>query len=656
MKLKFATILCAFAAMFSMASCTEEILGVGELPPLAGEVVLTDVVDAGAVRLSPNYVFTLELKSASGDVFEAKFASASTALAAGKYTEASSAYAVAGNFITGAGGTKLTVGGETHLVTAGTITVAEDAGSYSLEAIVKLDNGANYSLSWAGAPVSWGEVLVATKLNTVMHTQVNQNKTITVKLAEAGVEFTAGQWGPQVTGGKGKYLSVDFFSEDEYLAAGTYTPSVDPTKPKKGEYVIGYDVPYDYTQWGGDKGVNVYGAAWHTVDATATPVDALEKITTGNITVAITDGVYTITVDNNEIYAQYVGEIPALLAPAVPADPWELTGDVVIIETEGVSMTMADDTANNGTADSGALSGVTLWFVELKNAAGDVIAWFDLVTKAGSQSLAGEYKVTSYPDEVGEAGNGWDYSMYDPSLIGGTILFDKANGKQYNMATDAANIKITEDRGQTTIIVKGKTDAGVKVAAKYVFGEIKEDEGGEGGEGACGCDCDGCKDCTGDGEGGGEDAFDGTLLTQFVSFTDYNGNGTKLVGIELASPTLTVTVEEMKWGDYTWNQTVIKGSGEHLKIEFYSEDGKLAAGTYTASKENSPKAGEFGIGYDYSETAVYGSTWNVYVDDKVASSQKITDGTAIVEVSGDVYTITLNSSVANAKFTGKLSK
>lgn len=76
MKLKFATVLCTFAAIFSMASCTEEILGVGELPPLAGEVVLTDVVNAGAVRLSPNYVFTLELKSASGDVLEAKLASA----------------------------------------------------------------------------------------------------------------------------------------------------------------------------------------------------------------------------------------------------------------------------------------------------------------------------------------------------------------------------------------------------------------------------------------------------------------------------------------------------------------------------------------------------------------------------------------------------
>ena len=467
-----------------MASCTEEILGVGELPPLAGEVVLTDVVDAGAVRLSPNYVFTLELKSAAGDVLEAKLASSSTALAAGTYTEASPAYAVAGNFITGAEGTKLTVGGETHLVTAGTITVAAEGGNYSLEAIVKLDNGSNYSLTWAGGPVSWGEVLVATKLNTVMHTQVNQNKTITVKLAEAGVEFTAGQWGPQVTGGNGKYLSVDFFSEDEYLAAGTYTPSADPTKPKKGEYVIGYEVPYDYTQWGGDKGVNIYGAAWHTVDATATPIDATEMITTGNITVAVEGETFTITVDNNEIYAQYVGEIPALLAPAVPADPWELTGDVVLIETEGISMSMTDDTANNGTQGGDALSGVTLWFVELKNAAGDVIAWFDLVTKAGSTSLAGEYKVVSYPDEVGEAGNGWDYSQWGPDLIGGTILFDKANGKSYNMADGGANIKITEDRGQTTIIVKGKSDAGVKVAATYVFGELKEDEGGEGEGGA----------------------------------------------------------------------------------------------------------------------------------------------------------------------------
>ena len=99
---------------------------------------------------------------------------------------------------------------------------AAEGGNYSLEAIVKLDNGSNYSLTWAGAPVSWGEVLVATKLNTVMHTQVNQNKTVTVKLAEAGVEFTAGQWGPQVTGGNGKYLSAD----GVYVPAARYSSSL----------------------------------------------------------------------------------------------------------------------------------------------------------------------------------------------------------------------------------------------------------------------------------------------------------------------------------------------------------------------------------------------------------------------------------------------
>ena len=137
-----------------MASCTEEILGVGELPPLAGDVVLTDVVETSAIRLSPNYIFTLELKNASGVVLEAKLASASTALDAGTYTEASAAYATAGNFITGAEGTKLTVNGETHLVTAGTLKVGLEAGCYSLSGVVKLDNGENYSFEWAGSALS----------------------------------------------------------------------------------------------------------------------------------------------------------------------------------------------------------------------------------------------------------------------------------------------------------------------------------------------------------------------------------------------------------------------------------------------------------------------------------------------------------------------
>ena len=626
-----------------MASCTEEILGVGELPPLAGEVVLTDVVDAGAVRISPNYVFTLELKSASGDVFEAKLASASTALTAGTYTEASPAYAAAGNFITGADGTKLTVGGETHLVTAGTITVAEEGGSYSLEAIVKLDNGANYSLSWAGAPVSWGEVLVATKLTQVMHTQVNQNKTITVKLADAGIEFTAGQWGPQITGGKGHYLSVDFYSEDEYLAAGTYTPAANPSAPKKGEYVPGY--VYEQV-WGDQVYVSNYGTNWLAYDAAATPAETCEHLTKGNITVAITDGVYTITVDNNEIYAQYVGEIPALLAPAVPADPWELTGDVVFIETEGISMTKTDDTANNTAADGSALSGVTLWFVELKNAAGDVVAWFDLVTKAGSQALAGEYKITSYPDAVGEAGNGFYIDLGamgwgEGIMSGGTILYGP-DGTAYVMDADKSQIKITEDRGQTTIIVKGQTN-GTKIAAKYVFGEIEEDEGGDGEGGACGCDCDACQDCTGGDGGSAEKPFDGTVLAGLGGWIDYAMFGMNMIGIDLYSQGCTVS---NSWWNYTYT-----GSGNHLKLEIYAEGGVITPGVYTITTvASAPEPGQVKAG-----DASGGSEWVTVTDGAAAGATKITDGTVTIEENGGTYTLTIESSVCKARYVGPLA-
>ena len=639
MKLRFATILCAFAAIFSMASCTEEILGVGELPPLAGEVVLTDVVETSAVRLSPNYVFTLELKNASGVVLEAKFASASTALDAGSYTEASAAYAVAGNFITGAEGTKLTVDGETHLVTAGTLKVGLEGGTYTLSGVVKVDNGNNYSIEWAGAPLTWGDVLVATKLNTVMHTQANQNKTVTVKLADSGVEFTAGQWGPQITGGKGNYLSVDFYSEDGYLAAGTYVPAANPQAPKKGEYVPGY--VYEQV-WGDQVYASMYGSNWFTVDAASTPMESCEHLTKGNITVSVEGEVFTITVDNNEIYAQFVGEIPAILTPAVPADPWELTGDVVLIETEGLSMTMTDDTANN-TADSNgtALSGVTLWFVELKNADGATVAIFDLVTKAGSTSLAGEYKVVSYPHEPGQAGNGFDLRSWGLDMFGGTILTDPATGTSYSIAQDAANIKITEDRGQTTIIVKGKTDAGVKIAAKYVFGEIKEDEGGEGEGGACGCDCEGCQDCTGGGDAGDkEDAFNGMMLVGLGGWMDYSTMGMNMIGIDLYSEGCTVS---MAWWQYTYT-----GTGKHLKLEIYAEGGVITPGVYEVS--TTLEAGKVNAGNASGGTELFD-----VVDGKATSAGKITDGTVIIEQNGDTYTLTIESSLITARYVGPLA-
>lgn len=644
MKLRFATILCAFAAIFSMASCTEEILGVGELPPLAGEVVLTDVVETSAVRLSPNYVFTLELKSAAGDVLEAKLASSSTALAAGTYTEASPAYAVAGNFITGAEGTKLTVGGETHLVTAGTITVAAEGGNYSLEAIVKLDNGSNYSLTWAGGPVSWGEVLVATKLTKVLAIQENQNKTVKIQLAEETVNMVQEGWTTTYSG-NGHYLSVEFFTEDGYLAPGSYTPSANPQQPKKGEYAIGYDnAAY------GDYGLNS-GSCWWTV---ADGVTSAEKLTTGNITVSVEGETFVITVDNNEIYAQFVGAIPEITKPATPP---VLLGDYPYF----VGMTDQMEQYKS----------VILQFAstdKLKSVNG---AWtgtgklFNLTINAASGADGIYIPTGKY--EVGETGadqpftwqatGGMDLSEWGMGyMYWGTYMSDINDGESTVTELKEGTIWVGAKSGEYVIhmntqgkeflLYQGKIK-GLVTPADDDAGYVEpEDEGGEGeGEGgACGCDCEGCQDCTGGSGDGGEEAFDGVMLTGLGGWMDYTGWGMPMVGIDLYSDGCTVKMANWQ---YTYS-----GTGKHLKLEIYSKDGKIAPGVYklhvvenNVLPENCIKAGD----------ASGGTEWIDVKDGKNAGATKITDGTVTVEENGGVYTLTIESSVCKARYVGPLA-
>ena len=489
MKLKLATILFALSVVVSTTSCnTEEGLGQGQLPPLAGDVDLTEVLATDGTRVSPNYVLGVELgtagasKEGSGAVLDVKFASAAPTLQAGAYTEASEAYAAAGNYITGAEGTKLYLNGEEHLVTAGTINVAVQDATYTIEGIVKLSNGENYRISWTGTGLAWNDLPQLKVLNTVMSAQsniANGQKSITLNLSDGNftseMDMTTYQ---TVYKGAGNYLAIDLYSEDGYLAAGTYSPSAAGGAINKGEYGIGWD-PGDIYNIG--MAFENWGTCWWTVDENANPQTSAQKITEGNITVALAGNVYTITVDNSDIYAQFVGEIPAVTKPAEPADPWEISGSIVFEHSEGLSYTMVDDTANNTQADgSTALSGVTLYFVEVKDAAGNNVAILDLVTKEGATSIAGEYKVTSYPDEVGEAGNGFDLNFPEWGLVmsGGTILYGP-DGTAYVIDAETSKVKVTENKGQTTIIVKG-TSNGATIAGKYVIGEIQEDEGGEG--------------------------------------------------------------------------------------------------------------------------------------------------------------------------------
>ena len=655
MKLKFATILFALSVVASMTSCTEEGLGQGQLPPLAGDVDLTEVLATDGSRVSPNYVLGVELgtagasKEGSGAVLDVKFTSATPTLQAGAYTEASAAYAGAGNYITGAEGTKLYLNGEAHLVTAGTINVAVNDATYKIEGILKLSNGENYSISWTGTGLAWNDLPQLKKLNTVMSAQsnvANGTKTVTLNLGDGNftseMDMTTYQ---TVYKGAGNYLAIDLYSEDGYLAAGTYKPSADPTNPQKGEYVIGYDT----TMAWGDQVYEMkdWGTCWWTVDENAVPQTSAQKITTGDITVALAGNVYTITVDNSDLYAQFVGEIPAVTKPAEPADPWEVSGSIVF-QHEGLSYTMTDDTANNQTSGGAALEGVSLYWIQVTDAAGNLVAELDLVTKQGATSLAGEYKVTSYPDEVGEAGNGFYFDLGamgwgEGIMSGGTILYGP-DGTAYVVDAEVSKVKVTENKGQTTIIVKG-TSNGATIAGKYVIGEVQEDEGGEGEGGACGCDCDACKDCTGGGEGGDDegDSFNGTMLVGVGGWIDYGMFGMNMLGLDFYSAGCEVT---NSWWQYTYT-----GSGYHLKLEIYCEGGVVTPGVYQITTvESAPEPGQVKAG-----DASGGSEWYSVADGAATLVGKIEDGTVIVEQSGDTYTVTIQSSICNARYVGPLA-
>ena len=639
MKLNFKAILSAMVVAMMSASCVEGTLEL-QRPGLenvdATKVELSTLVSSDASRVRPFNVFELTLASADGSVvLDAKFVSDGQPLHAATYSPAAFADAHKNTYVTGADGTTLTVNGVKGQVVDGNLKVTADAGAYTVSGTVKVNvpaedgttTAAYYELVWAGDAVAakFKELPTLTKLTQLLAAKSNVASgvnTVTVQLATEGVTLSNGAYA-----GTGAYLAAEFFSEDGTLAAGTYKASKDPKNPAAGEFVIGQD--------------SGEGTCWWTVN-NGTPTAT--KVTAGEIYVAYDkkSKAFTIDIDNGTQYVQFIGEIAALTPSNKPEQDEVLSADIVI-EKSVATLNKADDTANNTAADQSPLSGVTLWYVELLDAAGEKVAIFDLVTEEGSESLAGEYKVTSYPDAVGEAGNGFDINIPEWNFVmsGGTILYD--GGNTYVIDAETSTVTVQEKDGAYKIVVKGTTTstdatgaATTKtIAARYIVGEWKT-EGGE-----------------------GEEEFDGVELTQFVSFTDYKTqNGINLIGMELVSDGIEVTVEEMSWGEYTWLQTTIKGTGNHLKIEFYSEDGKLAPGTYTASADPSAlKEGEFGIGYDYVSdwgTSIYGTTWTTYASDQVASQEKVEDGTVVVEEDGGEYTITLVSSTATARYVGPL--
>lgn len=137
-------------------------------------------------------------------------------------------------------------------------------------------------------------------------------------------------------------------------------------------------------------------------------------------------------------------------------------------------------------------------------------------------------------------------------------------------------------------------------------------------------------------------------LTDFLSFTNYAMYGVKLAGAELATPGFTYTATfDMSTFSMKYDFPV---DGAFLKLELYTDGESFAPGVYTPSVDASNvAAGEFKTGNESG-----GTTWCV-VENGEVTSKPVTDGTVTVEKDGDFYSITLKSSVVNAKYVGKLT-
>lgn len=637
MKLKFKAILFAAIAAFMSASCDEGSLEL-KRPGLenvdATKVELTTLVSSDAARVRPFYVYELTLSSEDESiVLDAKFVSDGQPLHAAVYSPAAFADAHRNTYVTGADGTTLTVNGVECPVVGGDIKVTAEAGAYTVSGIVEVtvpetNETVYYDLTWSAEPVAvkFKDLPTMTTLTKVLNATsnvANGTKTVTVQLSTDGwsQEFDMNTY-QNVYTGTGAYLAVDFYSEDGYLAAGTYVAGADPKNPQPGEFVVGYDTTMEF--WGQVYEVFDWGTCWWTVN-NAAPV--AEKILSGEIYVAYNAKTkeYTIDIDNGTQYAKYVGTIPALTVPD-PVKPGGYTGTlfttllssgvqaqytqaVIQVATDGVSATLDPNTWQTTYSGTGKIFNLTI-HAEGTDGASPYIPTGQYNAADGTTEPF-TWQVTGGMPEYNYF---WGTLVYD--IVDGVATVEQiTEGTVWVGAKDGQYI-INYENGDTKFRYTGPLTGLVTPA---------DDDGGYVGEDAGGSD------------------FDGVELVGLGGWIDYAMFGMNMIGLDFYSDGCTVT---NSWWQYTYT-----GSGNHLKLELYAEGGVIEPGEYEiVTVESAPTAFQVKAG-----DASGGSEWCTIADGAQASAEKITDGTVTIEQDGDTYTLTIESSVCKARYVGPLA-
>ena len=639
------------ASILGVSSCVESAIG-----PMTGKyekpvVYEMNTLASQSVEKGDKYrTFTVELSGDNASM-TLKMVSDKYFLADGSYTPAPADQAKKNTYIVGNGGTTF----NNIPVETGSIKVAQGEGTYSFagmlwladESVIEIKSTVALVYEADPEPVKLSTVLSATS------NLANGVQTVTMQLAQDGIysemDMTTYQ---TIWHGEGNFLAIDLYSADGYLHEGTYSASAVGGVVGEGEFGIGYDTTVDFG-WGPME-MKDWGTCWWSVSNGAATA---KKILEGTINVSKKGSKWVIELISGEgkemIWAKFEGAIDALTDPALggggnvdDTDYVELTKLLSATKNQGLlTINMAQDGISSTTDPN---TWQTIWEGEGNYLATDIYS-------ADGKLYTGEYKACAVGGTVGEGefGIGYDTTVdwgWGPMEMKdwGTCWWTVADG-----ATSAVKIldgTMTVAMEGDNVVIKLKSSI---VNAKFTYPVAQFVDG-------TGAPIEVVNLGGGEGPKPAPDYTEFSKLLIVQPNQGYNESG-QPTG-EYTSFTLKVGTDGM----YTevvnngyYDETKIKGTGQVLSIDFYTADGTVAAGTYTACEVGGTiNEGEFGIGYDvemWGQKMVWGTCVTPYESDTAGTIEKVTDGTVTVEISGDVYTITLESKNINAQYIGSLT-
>ena len=644
-------IFAAAASILALSSCVES-----AIEPMTGKygkpvVYEMNTLASQSVEKGDKYrTFTVELSGDDNTSMTLKMVNDKYFLADGTYTPAPADQAKKNTYIVGNGGTTF----NNIPVETGSIKVAQGEGTYSFAGILWLADESVIEIKSTVALVYEADP-EPVKLSTVLSATsnlANGVQTVTMQLAQDGIysETDMTTW-QTIWHGEGNYLAIDLYSADGYLHEGTYSASAVGGVVGEGEFGIGYDTTVDFG-WGPME-MKDWGTCWWSVSNGAATA---KKILEGTINVSKKGSKWVIELISGEgkemIWAKFEGAVDALTdggnagGSEDDADYIELTTLLSATKNQGVlSINMAQDGISSTTDPN---TWQTTWEGEGNYLAADIYS-------ADGKLYTGEYKACAVGGTVGEGefGIGFDTTVdwgWGPMEMKdwGTCWWTVADG-----ATSAEKIldgTMTVAMEGDNVVIKLKSSV---VNAKFTYPVAQFVDG-------TGAPIEVVNLGGGEGNDPAPDYTEFTKLLIVQPNQAYNESG-QPTG-EYTSFTLKVGTDGM----YTevvnngwYDETKIKGTGQVLTIDFYTTDGTVAAGTYTACEVGGTiNEGEFGIGYDvemWGTQMVWGTCVTPYDSDTEGTIEKVTDGTVTVEISGDVYTITLESSNINAQYIGSLT-